>query len=127
MSLFLSVEVVSAELKLEPGDEDLQGLDGIDWYGIYGPECLGGGEDVVTNEKKLWWLQLLGDFGCTVTSTWVDAENPGECHMWRAWGSRVRQKELDYIMGPRDLVFTTWFLNKTRIRTRDHFSGGGED
>ena len=44
---------INIELKLEPGDEDLQGLDGIDWYGIYGPECLGGGEDVITYEKKL--------------------------------------------------------------------------
>ena len=86
-----------------------------------GPECLGGGEDVVTYEKKLWWLQLLRDFHCTVTSTWVDAENLGECHTWRAWGSRVRKKQLDYIMGPRDLVFKTWYLNKTRIRTWDHF------
>ena len=26
-------------LKLETTGEDLQGLDGIDWYGMYGPEC----------------------------------------------------------------------------------------
>ena len=50
---------INIELKLEPGDEDLQGLDGIGWYGIYGLECLGGGEDVIICEKKLWWLQLL--------------------------------------------------------------------
>ena len=35
--------------------------------------------------------------------------------------SRVRKKQLDYMMAPRDLVFTTWYLNKTRIRTWDHF------
>ena len=107
---------INVELKLSPGDEDLQGLDGIQWYGIYGPECLGGGEDVTTYEKKLWWLQLLREFDCTVTSTWVDAENLGECHTWRAWGSRVRKKHLDYFLEPR----TTWDLNKTRIRTWDH-------
>ena len=112
---------INIELKLEPGDEDLQGLDGIDWYGIYGPECLGGGGDVITYEKKLRWLQLLRDFDCTVTTTLVDAENLGECHTWRAWGSRIRKKNVDYIMGLRDLVSTTWFLNKTRIRTWDHF------
>ena len=50
-------------------------LHGIDWYGIYGPECLGGGEDVITYEKKLWWVQPLRDFDCKVTSSWVDAEN----------------------------------------------------
>ena len=65
--------------------------------------------------------QQLRNFDCTVTSTWVDAENLGECHTWRAWGSRVRKKQLDYMMGPRDLVSTTWYLNKSRIRTWDHF------
>ena len=69
---------IDIELKLEPGDENLEGLDGIDWYGINGSECLGSGEDVITYEKKLWWLQLLRDFDCTVTSTWVDVENLGE-------------------------------------------------
>ena len=28
---------------------------------------------------------------------------------------------IDNIMGPRDLQFTTWYLNKTRLRTWDHF------
>ena len=112
---------LNIELKLEPDHEDLQGLDGIDWYGMYGHHCLGGGEDVVTYEKKLRWLQLLREFGCVVTSTWIETENPGECFTWRALGSRVRKKQLDYIMGPRDVRASTWYLNKTRIRTWDHF------
>ena len=91
---------------LESGDEDLQGLDGIDWYGIYGPE---------------WWLQLLRDFDCTVTSTWVDAVKLGESHTWRAWGSRVRKKQLDYIMRPRDL------FEQVQNSHLGLFSGGGED
>ena len=115
---------INIELKLELGDEDLQGLDGTDWYGIFGLECLEGGEDVITYEKKLRWLQLLRDFDCTVTSTFVDDKNLGECHTWRAWGSRFRKKQLDYIMGPRDLVSTMWYMNKTRIRTWDHFPVG---
>ena len=36
-------------------------------------------------------------------------------------GFRVRKKQLDYIMEARDLVSTTWYLNKTRKRTWDHF------
>ena len=36
------------ELKLETPSEDLQGLDSID---LYGPECRGGGEDVITYEQ----------------------------------------------------------------------------
>ena len=57
----------------------------------------------------------------------MDDENLGECHTWRAWGSRVRKKQLDKIMRPRDLVSTMWYLNKTRIRTWGPFSSGGED
>ena len=26
-----------------------QGLDSLDWYGLCGPECRGGGEDVITH------------------------------------------------------------------------------
>ena len=29
---------------------------------------------------KKMWLQLFKDFKCTVTSTWVDADDRGECH-----------------------------------------------
>ena len=25
-------------------------------YGLYGPECKGGGEDVISHEKKMRWL-----------------------------------------------------------------------
>ena len=28
---------INIELKLEPDHEDLQGLAGMDWYGMYGP------------------------------------------------------------------------------------------
>ena len=31
------------------------------------------------------------------------------------------KKQLDYIMGPKDICSTTWYLNKVRLRTRDHF------
>ena len=43
---------INIALKLETTDEDLQGLDGIDCYAMYGPECRGGGEDVITYEKN---------------------------------------------------------------------------
>ena len=95
--------------------------------GGHGPDCLRGGEDVVTYESKLWWLQLLRDFDCTVTSTWVDAENLGECHTWRAWGSRVRKKQLDEIMGPRDLVLQDMVFEQNINWHLGPFSGGGED
>ena len=32
--------------KLEGGGEELHGLDSLDWYGLHGPECRGGGADV---------------------------------------------------------------------------------
>ena len=51
----------------------------------------------------------------------MDADDPGECHTWRAWRSRVRKKEIDDIMEPWDLPSTTWYLNRTWLRTWDHF------
>ena len=30
---------INIELKLDNDHKDFQGIDGIDWYGIYGPEC----------------------------------------------------------------------------------------
>ena len=112
---------INIELKLGNTGEDLQELD-IEWYGMHGPECRGGGEDVTTYEEKVRWSELLKEFNCTVTSIWTNNEDDGECHTWRAWGSRIRKKQLDYIMGPRDLRSTTWYLNKVRLRTWDHFS-----
>ena len=50
---------LNIELRFEGGSEDFEGLDSIDWYAPNGPECRGGGEDVVTYEKKLRWLQLF--------------------------------------------------------------------
>ena len=53
----------------------------------------------------------MKDFNCTVTSTWTNNEDSREFHTWLGWGSRGRKKQLDYIMGPKNL------LNQGRIRT----------
>ena len=39
---------VNIKMRFGNADEDLQGLDSIERYGMYGPECKGGGEDVIT-------------------------------------------------------------------------------
>ena len=44
-----------------------------------------------------------------------------EFHTWRAWGSRICKKQLDFFMGPKDIRSTTWYLNRVRLRTWDHF------
>ena len=44
---------LNIELKFEGGSEDFVGLHSIDWYGFYGLECRGGGEDMVTYQVKL--------------------------------------------------------------------------
>ena len=56
-----------------------------------------------------------------MTSTWVKADDPGECHTWRVWGSRIRKKQTDCTMEPRDLQSTTWYLNRTSLGTWDNF------
>ena len=83
---------INIELKLGAGSDEFEGLDSIGWYGLHGPACRGGGEDEVTCDKKIRWLQQVNDFNCTVTGPWVDAHDPGDCHTWRGWGSRVCKK-----------------------------------
>ena len=39
---------LNMELELEGCGGDLVGIDSVDWYGLYGSYCTGGGEDVVT-------------------------------------------------------------------------------
>ena len=56
-----------------------------------------------------------------VTRTWANCDAPGEFHTRRAWGSRDRKKQIDYVMGPRDLQFKTWGLNRARLRNWDHY------
>ena len=43
---------INIEMILDNAEEDLQCLDSIEWCGMYGPECKGGGEDVITYEKS---------------------------------------------------------------------------
>ena len=42
---------LNLELKLDIADDEHRGLDSIDWYGMYVPECKGCGEDAVAYEK----------------------------------------------------------------------------
>ena len=96
---------INIELRLGNAGEHLHGLDSIEWYGTYGPECKGGGkgggEDVTTHEKKIRWLQLLKEINCTVTSTWTNNDDNCESHTWRARRSRVCKKQLDFLWGQR--------------------------
>ena len=38
---------LNLELELDIADDEHRGLDSIEWYGMYGPECKGGGEDTI--------------------------------------------------------------------------------
>ena len=66
---------LNIELQLCLADDEHRGLDSIEWYGMYGPECEGSAEDIIAYEKKLRWFQLLKDFNCTATSTWTNDED----------------------------------------------------
>ena len=113
---------IGIEAKLDVGSQDTEGSDSVNWYGTYGLVCRGDGEDEITCDQKLRWLQQLTDFDWSMTRTWAGTDDPGECHTWRAWRSRIRKKHIDCVTGPRDLQSATWYLNKTRLRTWDHFS-----
>ena len=43
---------LNIELTLDNTDGEHHGLDSIEWYGMYGPECRGGGEDTIAFEKN---------------------------------------------------------------------------
>ena len=63
-----ALETVRATLfeEKKAGAVDFFGLDSIEWYVMYGPECVGGGEDITTKDKKMRWLPKLKEFNCTV-------------------------------------------------------------
>ena len=44
---------LNIELKIEGGNEEFQRLDNLDWCGLCGLECRGGGEDVATYEGRV--------------------------------------------------------------------------
>ena len=102
------------------GSEGFEGLDSVHFHGLCGLECHGGEEDEVPYDQNTRGLQSLKDFSCAVTSTWVNADDPGQCHTWRGWGSRIRKKQTVFFKGPRDLQCTTWCFNGTKFRTCDH-------
>ena len=121
-SMLLSVRMPTVDTMrkttgLETPGEDFQGHDGVDWYGVYGTDCRGGGENVTTSER-IRWQQLLQESNCTVTSTRADTDGRGECHTWLAWAERSKSI---FFVGPRDFHSTTRHLNQIGLGTWDHF------
>ena len=104
---------LNIELKLDIDDDEHRGLDST--------------VRTLLRIKKLRWFQLLQEFDCTVTSTWTNSEDTREFHTWRAWGSRVRKKQLDYVMGPKDIRSTTWYLNLGEVSHLGPFSCAHQD
>ena len=43
---------LNIELRLDTADDEHQALDSIERYGMYRPECKGGGEDAIAHEKN---------------------------------------------------------------------------
>ena len=84
---------INIERKLGNTGENLQWLDSIEWCGMYGPECRGGGEDIITYEKKMQWSQVLKDFNCTATSTCTNNDDTRESHTWRVQGGSSDSEE----------------------------------
>ena len=112
---------LNIELKLDMADDEHQGLDSIEWYGMYGLECRGGGEDTTACEKNEL-VPTTARLNCTVTSTWTNNEDNREIHTWRAWGSRVHKKQLDYHLGQNNHSFDAlhaccFRINKKTVMT----------
>ena len=83
------------DMKLGNTGEDRWRLDSIEWCGMSGHECGGGGENVMVTVVE--GVHLHGD------EHWRNTDDMGGHHTWRAWGSRIRKKRLDCHRGPRDI------------------------
>ena len=68
-------------------------------------------EDVDALMKRIW-QQHVRDFDCKAASTWVSCD--GQVDKSFTW-------QLDSILGPKFLIFRTWYLNYDRTRGWDHF------
>ena len=99
---------LNIELKLCFAGDEHRGLDSIEWYGMYGPECEGSAEDIIAYGKKFRWFRLLKDFNCTVTSTWSNNEDSREFHTCGHGDHGVVRSSLTIIMGPKNLRSVTW-------------------
>ena len=104
----------------------IQALDS-ELNGVCGHECKGGGEDAIACEKEMRRLQLLTELNCKVTSTWTNNDDNSEYHVWRAWGSRVHKKQLDCIVGPRDLCIYDVMLEQSSVAYLGPLSRSGEN
>ena len=92
-------------------------FDSLDWYGLYGPECRGRGDDVVTCDKTpmttiIERFRLRGD-------EYLGEPVGNFTHFVLGFGETGKNK-IDFVMGPRDLESTTWSSNTARPRNWDH-------
>ena len=108
---------INIEMKLGGTGEDLQGLTSL--TGIVCKDPNAEEEGIMSSHTRK--LRLLKDFNCSMTNTKVNNDDHGKYQSWRVWGSRVGRKPNDCIMESRDVQSATLFLNKTRLRTWDHF------
>ena len=78
---------------------NFKGLNNSGRHGLFlGQSAEEGGECLETYDKKLRWIQVLRDFNCVVTSTWVG----------RGKGGVGGAKQIDHTMGARDRGCRTW-------------------
>ena len=86
------------EFRPDNANEDPHGLDSIEWYGMCGPECKGGGEGAITCEKC---CLAYNCFDCTVTSTWTNNEDNREFHTrWLGGLGSAKKKTARQHHGP---------------------------
>ena len=96
---------LNIEFSLDNTDGDLQGLDRIEWYGVYGPECTGGGEDTIAYEV----IDLVTTVERLLTAPW---QAPGRIMKTTASSTRGELED----QGPAKNSSTTSWAQKTYAR-----------
>ena len=71
---------------------------------FYGPFCwVSPKADLASEEeKKLMWMDMMEEFGCSVASTWLRCHSRLEgAYTWEGLGDREVRKQLDHVGAPK--------------------------
>ena len=111
---FFIVGDINIELNLDPDHEDFQGIRryGFVWYSWTRVSWRRGGRDHILEEiemvaiierVRLPCYQYVGRTG----DSWENVTRGGH-------GCSLRRKQLDYIVGPWDVIASTWYFQKKK-------------
>ena len=91
--------------------------------GMFGPHCWHGYGIDTGGFKKMMWYNIMKEFHCKATSTWLSCDERKEmAFTHKQWGKNGRTSKVDYILGSKTHTSVTCVHNGvTLCSTWDHF------